>query len=404
MKLISGKYLSCIFPMPTLDYHTLFIILIMNSAIVAVIWGGVALAYRDFHAARHWMAGSLLTCFGALLLLLQYSIGGAFPAVAGNFLIIAGFWLFYTGLLDFYGIKIYSILRQLVVIMSISLFAALAEYSNWLWLAAVHGLTYLAALVCMFIFLAARRHKSPGAYVCLVAVLLGIACQAYNLYLTLRISAKDIDVSYFLILYAYNFLVMQFSAGLLTFGFFILTIDALRKEVERLAGMDDLTGLPTRKRFNDVLSLADQQFKDNETPYALLLIDVDHFKSFNDDMGHRAGDVILKHFGKTVSSLLKVRQIMSRHGGDEFCILLPASTKEQAETLAKRIKEKLSAVPITVNTKPVFITVSIGIALRNSETPDTVETDIFDEADKALYQVKRNGRDGYAFYHAGVSA
>uniref|UniRef100_A0A914ZD50 GGDEF domain-containing protein n=1 Tax=Panagrolaimus superbus TaxID=310955 RepID=A0A914ZD50_9BILA len=197
---------------------------------------------------------------------------------------------------------------------------------------------------------------------------------------------------------------MQFSAGLLTFGFFILTIDALRKEVERLAGMDDLTGLPTRKRFNDVLSLADQQFKDNETPYALLLIDVDHFKSFNDDMGHRAGDVILKHFGKTVSSLLKVRQIMSRHGGDEFCILLPASTKEQAETLAKRIKEKLSAVPITVNTKPVFITVSIGIALRNSETPDTVDADIFDEADKALYQVKRNGRDGYALYHAGVSA
>jgi GGDEF domain-containing protein len=61
-------------------------------------------------------------------------------------------------------------------------------------------------------------------------------------------------------------------------------------------------------------------------------------------------------------------------------------------------------VPITVNTKPVFITVSIGIALRNSENADTEETDIFDEADKALYQVKRNGRDGYAFYHAGVSA
>lgn len=64
MKLISGKYLSCIFPMPTLDYHTLFIILIMNSAILAAIWGGVALAYRDFYAARNWMAGSLLTCLG----------------------------------------------------------------------------------------------------------------------------------------------------------------------------------------------------------------------------------------------------------------------------------------------------------------------------------------------------
>ena len=386
--------------MPTLDYHTLFIILIMNSAILAVIWGGVALAYRDFYAARHWMAGSLLTCLGAFLLILQYSIGGAFPAIAGNFLIIAGFWLFYTGLLAFYGVKIRKILRQLVVIMSISLFSALAEYSSWLWLAAVHGLTYLAALVCMFIFLAARRHKSPGAYVCLVAVFLGVGCQIYNLYLTFRISAKDIDVAYFLTLYAYNFLVMQFSAGLLTFGFFILTIDALRKEVERLAGVDDLTGLPTRKRFNAVLSLADQQFKERDIPYALLLIDVDHFKSFNDDMGHRAGDVILQHFGKTVSSLLKVRQIMSRHGGDEFCILLPASTKEQAETLAKRIKEKLSALPITVDAKPIFVTVSIGIALRNSETVDSQEADIFDEADKALYQVKRNGRDGYEFYHA----
>lgn len=404
MSSASGTILKLSIFMPSLDYHTLFIILIMNAAIVAVIWGGIALAYRDFYAARHWMAGSLLTCFGALLLLLQYYIGGDFPSVAGNFLIIAGFWLFYIGLLAFYRSNIRSILLQLCIIMTLSLLAALAEYSNWLWLAAVHGMTYLAALFCMLFYLLSRSNKSPGAYVCIVSVSLGIFCQIYNLYLTYRIAAKDIDISYFLTLYSYNFLAMQFSAGLLTFGFFILTIDALRKEVERLAGVDDLTGLPTRKRFNDVLSLADQQFKDNETPYALLLIDVDHFKSFNDDMGHRAGDVILKHFGKTVSSLLKVRQIMSRHGGDEFCILLPASTKEQAETLAKRIKEKLSAVPITVDTKQVFITVSIGIALRNSETPDTVEADIFDEADKALYQVKRNGRDGYAFYHAGVSA
>lgn len=384
--------------MPSLDFHTLFIILIMNSAVVAVIWGGIALAYRDFYAARHWTAGSLMTCLGAFLLISQYSIGSSFPSIAGNFLIVSGFWLFYTGLLAFYGNKIRNILPQLGVIMSVSLLAVLVDYSNWLWLAAIHGLTYLAALICMLVFLLFRSNKTPGAYVCVGAVLLGIACQIYNLYLTYRISAKDMDILYFLTRYSYNFLAMQFSAGLLTFGFFILTIDALRKEVERLAGVDDLTGLPTRKRFNDVLSFADQQFRKTETPYALLLIDIDHFKNFNDDMGHRAGDTILQHFGKTVSSLLKIRQIMSRHGGDEFCILLPAGTKEQAETLAKRIKEKLSAVPITIDARPVFITVSIGIAMRNVEYCGGQQADIFDEADKALYQVKRNGRDGYEFY------
>lgn len=384
--------------MQSLDYLTLFILLIMNTATLTIIWLGIALVYREFYAARYWMAGSLLTTAGAVLLSFQMSTNLPFLVITGNFLIILGFWFMYVGLQVFYRREIRTILIQLAIIMGISLFAALAAQDNVLWRTTVYGLTYLAALICMLIFLLWQPEKMPGIYVCIGAMTLGILCQFYNLILTFQIADQQIDPSEFLTLYSYSFLLMQFSGGVLTFGFFILTIDALRKEVETLAGKDDLTGLPNRSRFNAALNSAEQQFAADNIAYAILLIDVDNFKLFNDSYGHKFGDNVLQHFCKTLTALLNSGEIMSRHGGDEFCILLPNSRHEEATAFAKLIKDRLAASPLSLNNDRLYITVSTGIAVRGSADFSSHDQ-MFNEADKALYRVKGNGRNGYELYH-----
>lgn len=383
--------------MQSLDYPTLYSVLIMNTTTLSVIWLGISLAYRDFISARYWMGGSLLTTAGAVLLSFQFITDSPVFIIAGNFLVIMGFWFFYIGLQVFYRRKINTLLIQLAIIMGISLSATLLGYSSWLWQTATHSLTYLAALSSMLIFLLWRREKTPGIYVCITALLVSILCQIFNLILTTQITYRIIILPEFFALYSYNFLLMHFSGGLLTFGFFILTIDALRKEVEHLANRDDLTGLPNRSQFNSALNSAEQHYLVANQSYAILMIDIDNFKSFNDRYGHKVGDEVLQHFCKSTGSLLKPDQIMSRHGGDEFCILLTNSNHEETEAFAASIKQALAAAPFILSGQSLMITVSTGVVVRSDIVDNAIEH-MFSEADKALYRVKRKGRNGYDLY------
>lgn len=384
--------------MRSLDFLTLHYALVVNCVTVTLIWLGIALAYRDFISARYWMAGSLATTIGAVLLSFSYIQDVPVYVIAGNFLIVIGFSLYYGGLQSFYNWQLRAIFTPLAIVLGISLAVTLVGSDNGLWRAYIYNLTYLVLLISMAVFVITRKDKSLGIYVCVVAIIIGLLCQLYNLLLTFQVSEQIINVAEFLRLYSYNFLMMQLSGGTLTFGFFILTIDALRKEVEYLASRDDLTGLPNRSLFNAVLDSAEQEYLTSGTSYVILMIDIDNFKTFNDQYGHRLGDEVLQHFCTIMTGLLQPDQMMSRHGGDEFCVLMPASAHEAAKALAIAIKRHLSASPLILNgNKALKMTVSTGAAIRTDITEDGINT-MFNEADKALYRVKRAGRDGYALY------
>lgn len=387
--------------MQSLDFLTLHYALVLNTTILTVIWLGIALAYRDFVAARYWMAGSFMTAIGAAVLSFSFMRNIPVFTITGNFQIILGFGFFYVGLQEFYKREIRTVFVTLAILVGFSLAVTLVEYDNWLWRAAIYNLTYLVALINMLIFVVWRREKTPGIYVCIVALIIGALCQIYNLSLIFRYTKQIIDMSELLTLYSYNFLLMQFSGGTLTFGFFILTIDALRKDVEYLANRDELTGLPNRNQFNSALHNAEQQYLTDSTSYAILIIDIDNFKGFNDQYGHRLGDDILQHFSKIMTDLLQSGSSMSRHGGDEFCILMTNSLHQEAQSFAQCIKEKLAASPFILNGKSLSITVSTGIVVRNDITDNSIDT-LLIEADKALYRVKRSGRNGYELYQPAL--
>lgn len=388
--------------MQSLDFLTLHYSLVLNTTTLSIIWLGIAVTYRDFIAARYWMSGSFMTAIGAILLSFSLFENLYLIIVLGNFLIISGFGCFYLGLQAFYQRPVRTILLQLAIITGAGLAATLVQYDNWLWRSAIYNLTYLLVLLSMLVFMILREDKAPGIYVSVAALFIGMLCQLTTLAMIYGAAHQIITLPEFLAFYSYNFLIMQFSGGTLTFGFFILTIDALRKEMAQIANRDYVTGLPNRSQFAASIEQAERDYQNSKICYAVMMIDIDDFKGFNDQYGHRLGDEILRHFTATVSALITPLQLLSRHGGDEFCILMRHSSHHDALALAKAIKERLETAVLMLHGVSHHITLSTGMAVRSDMLEDGINA-ILNEADKALYRVKRAGRNGYEIYRPCVS-
>ena len=159
------------------------------------------------------------------------------------------------------------------------------------------------------------------------------------------------------------------------------------------ANLDVVTGLATRRRFNSMLEQATEASNNSGEPLSLLMIDIDHFKKFNDRFGHLMGDSVLRLIGVTLKQSIKGQDTAARYGGEEFAVILPQTSLEGAAELAEQIRRRI----IGRELKQRFtgeslggITVSIGIATyRRGERPLTM----IDRADAGLYQAKRAGRN-----------
>lgn len=164
----------------------------------------------------------------------------------------------------------------------------------------------------------------------------------------------------------------------------------LFEQTEELAIKDSLTGLYVRRYFFDRFKEEHQRSLMTKKPMSLLMCDLDHFKDCNDRYGHVVGDMILMHFAKILSKISD-SAIVSRYGGEEFTVLLPETSKQQAFELAEQIRIKLERQPITIRREPIGVTVSIGIANLPDDTLDPEM--LVDKADQALYEAKKKGRN-----------
>jgi diguanylate cyclase (GGDEF)-like protein len=153
---------------------------------------------------------------------------------------------------------------------------------------------------------------------------------------------------------------------------------------------DHLTGLLSRRAFMDnALTLCAHQAKRSE-PVAMLLFDLDHFKSINDLFGHAAGDEVLRLFGRVVRAGTRADDIIGRFGGEEFIAIVPGGL-ESASKIAERVRSSFEAAGATVAKHPVGATVSIGAAV--SYDPVTSIDSLIASADAALYRAKHDGRN-----------
>ena len=170
-----------------------------------------------------------------------------------------------------------------------------------------------------------------------------------------------------------------------------LTKERRENEQRTLAESDALTGLPNRRAFGSEAERLLRRQKNNRAPLALLILDLDHFKSINDRFGHDAGDRVLVEFGAVLSNNLRETDHRFRMGGEEFCCLLPGLTLREAQAVAERICEAFQATQVDVLGGTVRGTVSIGIS--SSDICGYVLEDLLNEADAATYEAKATGRN-----------
>jgi diguanylate cyclase (GGDEF)-like protein len=161
--------------------------------------------------------------------------------------------------------------------------------------------------------------------------------------------------------------------------------------VETLAVTDSLTGLFNRRRFETILGLEFKKASRYLSPLSCMMIDIDHFKLVNDEYGHRIGDVILKETAQLILKSIREVDAAARWGGEEFSVLIPNTSKQNAQTPAQRILKSIAhhAFPEIGDRR---VTVSIGIADILNPLIDT-EDKLVNAADLAMYEAKRNGRN-----------
>ena len=185
----------------------------------------------------------------------------------------------------------------------------------------------------------------------------------------------------------------------------MLDVTEIREHAERfarLARQDALTGLPNRLALNERLPGMLEHAVENEESLAVLFVDVDRFKTINDTLGHRTGDVLLKDVAGRLQTVLNARATIFRPGGDEFVVVVQGIKHKRSVASAAMDVLNAFCEPFTINGRELFVTASVGTSIfpQNAETPD----ELIAFADSAMYRAKEAGRNNAKFYDGTMHA
>jgi diguanylate cyclase (GGDEF)-like protein len=189
-------------------------------------------------------------------------------------------------------------------------------------------------------------------------------------------------------------MVYQFTA------IFIISIKnaLVHRHTERLAYTDPLTSLYNHRFFQETLQKELMRAVRYSKPLSLMIMDIDHFKKFNDTHGHLIGDLVLRHVARIFENSVREKiDTVARYGGEEFAVILPETTAEGALKFGERIRSKVESTPIASEKGLLHVTLSIGIA-STAHIASTKNSDIIEVADKALYVAKEAGRNQVKVY------
>ena len=375
-----------------LDFLTLYIVILMNSLTVAVIWAAVAYSYRGFLAARIWLAACLLTMTGGVGLT-QHGDGSGpvLAAILGNGFVIYGFCLFWVGIRYFYGRRDGWITSGIVTAVSLTGLALLSDNGH------ARNLIYATAqsipMILGAVFLLSPGRRQLGAWIAAIAMLIGVAGHLVESAHNVALMAGAIHREDYLLVETSVLLCVIFSGVLWNFGFAVMTMDRLRAEVAALAVEDELTQLPNRRRLMERIAEEEARSQRTGRPFSLMMIDLDRFKSLNDTYGHGAGDQALCLFAGMLRRHLRKNDLVARLGGDEFCIVLPETDTAAAGAAAADLVASVRQQPLQWQGQTIPITTSVGVS---SWHRDAADGETLERADRALYAAKSRGRDGFS--------
>jgi len=175
-------------------------------------------------------------------------------------------------------------------------------------------------------------------------------------------------------------------------GFLMMHRERSNARSRELALTDPMTGCANRRALEDRVRSELEYAARTKKPLALIVADIDRFKSINDTHGHSVGDDVIRHLGGVLRRGARGSDTVARYGGEEFCVLMRDSDIEGAVTLAGRLRASLTSAPVVTRGPSLKVTASFGVAAFDPARPEDWES-IFRRADTALYTAKQGGRD-----------
>ena len=379
-----------------LDLVTLYIVILMNAFTMAIIWFFIWWSYRDFGAARTWMVACLVTALGGVVLSME-SVAYLTTSVVGNGIVFFGFCLYWAGVREFYGEPkpwraSFAITGGAMILLVV--FAAI--HPSGVARNVVYAAGQSVPLLLAVRELARKERRSPGSLLAASAMGIAVLVHVAETVANLARSVAMLEPLHYDMVETSAVLLVIFSGVMWNFGMIVMAIDHLRAEIAVLTYRDELTGAASRRLLQARLAAVEKRFRREGQPFALLLVDLDNFKTINDMHGHAVGDDCLRHVVTIATPCLRPRDLLARPGGDEFSVLLPDTDAVAAGRMAEALVAAFRANPLLRGELRIPLTVSIGVAVSTPERPLSTE-ELGEAADQALYAVKRAGRDGHAF-------
>jgi diguanylate cyclase (GGDEF)-like protein len=377
-----------------LSVSTIWLVFTVNFISSGLMWAYVMRRYPDFGAARYWSAGSLTAAVAPVVGLLREVTHSQLPLLIAALMTILACCFIEMGVRRFYHRPPswrYAILVSGFSLAGLAFFQVVRDDMSMRVLVYSLGQTIPIALALKLLL--PRRDtgaRIAGAAAALMVVTFVVRSVAIPLNL-----GGELTTLYFNPLQVGLLVALVFLSMMWNFGFLLMAIERLRAEVSDLALVDDLTGVANRRHLLQRLGAECALSQRNGEPFALLAVDLDGFKEINDGFGHGAGDDCLRHFALMAQTRLRPGDLLARTGGDEFCIVLPATTLRQAAAIAQDVLEACRADAEGCTGAEIAIAASIGVAQWSLVAGMSAER-LIAAADRALYVAKKQGKNRFA--------
>ncbi|MGA8055285.1 MAG: GGDEF domain-containing protein, partial [Burkholderiales bacterium] len=377
-----------------LDVRSLVIFSTMVGLVLAV---AILLIRRGLpegvRGVSEWAAAMLASGAGALAVGSRSLMPDAVLLPLGNLLLVGGHVMQYIAITRFFGRPTPSApaVAVLAAVYLSELFFTVF-HDSFPARTAISGFASVVALVAsgLTLFRASGDTFGPIRFTAVVMSAAAATVATRVLYtLTLGSEAGSMfagDNAQFLFISLYIMLTITAA-----FGFMMMVAEKLRDELARLATLDPLTGIYNRRTMVDLAERELARATRAGTRVAALMLDLDHFKQVNDRYGHAAGDEVLRQFVATAQRCLRKQDLIGRYGGEEFFIVLPDTSREEALLVAQRLRTEVEHTRAAVRDISIAFTISVGLAHSGHSGFDLDA--LLRDADAALYCAKERGRN-----------
>ena len=370
------------------DLPTLLAITVFTSALAGCLLLFSWLQHRQIFALALWGSAFVIAAVATTLIIARGTIPDFWSIVIGNAILAAAYGIIWSGVRNFEGKRVSIPLT----IGGAMIWLAACSIGPIYELSAARAAVMAAIAITYALLAVLELWRGTGKEVSRWPIMLLLLAHAAAIPVRIPLAGSATDPHPFhvhLLTFAiFETLFVCICAAYLFGG---LAKDRVATRYQRASLIDPLTGVANRRGFLQMAEQLTVRTRFARRPAALLLFDLDRFKSINDRFGHGAGDAVLTGFCQLATSLLRPTDLFGRIGGEEFAIFLPDMIWQDAVSLAERLRASFEATSHTIADQPLTATVSVGVAISDDVNFDL--SALLEAADRALYCAKALGRN-----------